>query len=278
MKAHRYFGPFLFLASEMLFTVSFALAKYIAPTIDFGHLLWLRFVPALVLIPFFWSRKIVFRVGSPKLMLFRSLLGVASIGCFMYSLKWGELGRVCIINASGTLWAFFWSMFVLKERPHIFSGLAIVLTLLGLFLIFQPSLSSLSFADLVALLGSFLVAMVYVSLKKLRETHNAEAIVFCFFMTGLLISTVYCVLYQHAISWHILALGLITGVAGFFAQILMTVGYRYCPVSVSSFIKLSSSVVMVAIGMLLFGDPFNLLTSVGMAMVIGSIYVITVFQ
>ncbi len=278
MRSHRYFGPSLFLVSEGLFTLSFTLAKLISGHLQLAQLILLRFAPALVLIPFFWGRKIVFRVASPKLMILRSLLGVASIACLLYSLKYGEFGRASIIYSSGTLWAFFYSIFALKERPHFLSLLALPLSLLGLVLIFKPTLAPLQLPDMVALMGSIFTAMVYVSLRKLRETHNAETIVFCFFMTGLAISIVPCVWHLQAISLPILELGFVTGFTGFIAQLLMTVGYRYCPVSVSSFIKLTSSIAMVGIGILLFGDPLDVWTLSGMGMVFGAIFLVTRFQ
>ena len=281
MSAKKSLGPLLFFSSEGLFVCSFTLAKLISHQLPLGQLLWMRFAPALALIPFFWTQRLTFRVVNPRLMLLRSLLGVASICCLFYSLKWGDFGRMNIIYATGTLWAFFWALFVLKERPHWVSLGSIPIALIGLLLIFEPTFEPLRLADMVALVGSFLTAGVYVSLRELRKTHDSTTIVFCFFMTGLLISSASFVVHPASIAfpgWTVIGLAALTGVLGFAAQLLMTTGYRYCPVSVSSFIKLSSSVLMVGVGMWIFHDPFDLWRTIGMGMVMSGITLISVFQ
>ena len=277
-KTHPFFGRGLLLLAEGLFAISFSVAKVASHTLPFNQLMWFRFAPALALIPVFVSKKRVFYIENPKLMLFRSILGVTSIFCLLLSLKLGEFGRSNVLYALGTLWAFFWSLLVLKEKPHLFTLISVPAAFLGLFLIFRPATYVFHFSDLIALIGSFLTGGVYVSLRKLRQNHSSETIVFCFFMTGFIVFSLLCLLHPEVPTLKGVLLGITVGITGFLAQLLMTTGYRYCPVSVSSFIKLLNSVLMVGIGVLIFHDNATALELLGMGLVIGSIFTITRYQ
>lgn len=277
-KSHPFFGRGLFLVSEGLFAFSFFFAKIASLHISFYQLMWFRFAPVIFLIPGFLTRKHKLSVANPPLMVLRSILGVTSIFCLLISLKWGEFGRANVIYSLGTLWAFFWSLLFLKERPHPITWLAVPMSFIGLFCMFQPSASSIQFPDGIALVGSALTAAVYVALRTLRKNHSARTIVFCFYSTGFVIFSVLCLIHLQPMSLTGFLLASAVGISGLLAQLFMTSGYKYCPVTVSSFIKLTNSVLLVIVGIFFFKDSVNILELGGMGMVFLSIFLITRYQ
>lgn len=237
-----------------------------------------RFIPALFLIPFFFAKKIEYKVDSPLLMLLRSLMGVMSIVCLFYSLKWGHFGKENLLYTLGTFWAFLWSVLILKEKPKAITISAIPLAFIGLICIFKPISGPLYMADVVALLGSFFTAFAYISIKKLRESHTAISIVFSFYMTGFIIFLLPTLKHFVLPSSKDILFSILIGVSGFIAQILMTIGYKYTPITVSSSIKLTSVVLMICIGIVLFNDTLDWVTGFGIGSVLTAIYVITRYQ
>lgn len=277
LATSRYFGPGLFFLSELLFALSFSLVKYISHEVPIPLLMLFRVTPALFLIPLFLNKTLRFDFHAPKLMISRSIVGLISIICLTFSLKWGDYGKVNVLYSLGTVWAFIASMVFLKEKPHRLTMAAIPLSLIGLLCIFKPS-GSVNLADFVSLLGSFLTAYVYVSIRTLRKNHNAMSIVFCFFMTSFVVLLVPAMLTFKCPSWHALLICGVVALSGFSAQILMTLGYKYTPVSVSSSIKLTGILLSVCIGIFFFKDPLDWLSGLGLVFVTSAIYLVTRYQ
>ena len=183
LSNNRYFGPGLFFLSEILFALSFSLMKLVSHSITLPLLMVLRVSPVLFLLPFFFKQKLRFDFHSPKLLITRSIIGLITIICLTYALKWGDYGKVNVLYSLGTVWAFVASMIILKEKPHKITIMAIPIAIMGIICIFKPSVEALNIPDLISLFGSFLTAFVYVSIRELRKTHNSISIVSCFYLT-----------------------------------------------------------------------------------------------
>jgi len=271
-------GPGLFLISESIFALSFTLAKMATFHLTFETILWLRFAPCFLLIPLFFRKKTPFKITHYPLIITRCILGVASMACLLFAYKWGHFGKANLIFSLSSIWTFILSIIILKERPTWQAYLAIPLCLIGLFLIFNPASSTLELTDLIALIGSFGTAGVYFSLKELRKTHNAPTIIFCFYIVGFVIATFFLIPQFTWPSNTGLLLGSLTGVTGLIAQLLMTIGYKYTPLNISSFIKLTNIGVLILIGFFVFNDPISLFLGLGIILLFSAVILVTKYN
>ena len=272
-------GPLYLILGNIFYTLSFSLVKILSGLVGVELIMFIRFLagPAC-LIPYFWILKKTVRIEQPGVLCVRIICGLTAMYCLFMSFKLGGLGKSMLIFECSTIWSCVLATILFKERLHVNTMLAIPVALAGIFLIIQPSdLMTIQIADGFALLGSFLNAGVYLSLKELRKKHSSAVIVLVTYSVASLamvgpsnVLSVDLTLY----SW--LGLILMAGL-GLIGQLLMTSGFRFAPASVSSLMMISSVPMMMIAGTLFFSEQFNQGMVLGAVLVVSSLVVISRF-
>ena len=132
--------------------------------------------------------------------------------------------------------------------------------------------------DLIALLASFFNAGVYLSLKILRKTNDALAIVLTNYSVAtlsMIVPITYVAVMPSSLEW--LLLGLL-GLIGLIANILMTIGFKYSPAGISASMALISVPLMTASGLVFFNETLSISNSIGICLVLLSLFIITTRQ
>jgi drug/metabolite transporter (DMT)-like permease len=124
--------------------------------------------------------------GRPILLLLRGTLGFSAMILFFYTITTIPLGEAITLNKTSPLFVTLLAFFLMKERLGPWGILALFLGFLGVLFITQPWGLTVSRAHLMGLLGGFLAACAYATIKRLRHLYDARMIVLSFTATGTL--------------------------------------------------------------------------------------------
>ena len=266
------------IVAVFFFSLMSLLAKLVSTTIPTGQVLLVRAIVGTILA--YWSIRII-RVPlwgvNKKLLIFRGITGFGALLCFFWTLIALPLAEATILFYTSPCLAAIIAAIVLRENlsPGIVIGL--LLCLVGVLCVIQPefifSVQRLHLPSvIVGLLGAFLAALAFVSVRKLRETDHALVIIFYFSFISVLAS-VPIVVVHHAVPSPIEWLFLIgIGISTHIAQIYLTRSLHREQTSRAMGVSYVQILFAVGWGILIFGDYPNILSLIGMILVaVGSI-------
>lgn len=191
-------------------------------------------------------------VKRPKLLLWRGLLGGASVFLWFASLDLTSAAKGTVLNYTHTLWSnVFGALFLGLKRPRSFWPLFAV-ALGGLYLVVNPDFDRVNWGDVMALGSGMFGGAAVLTVKEARKTENALTIFGAFSAVGLVIATLYLwlaprllpsqpaslSLYWQALSNAWLPI-LVMSAAAVGGQLLFTHGYAYTSIAVGSLLSLS---------------------------------------
>jgi drug/metabolite transporter (DMT)-like permease len=122
--------------------------------------------------------------GHPVLLLSRGLLGFSAMILFFYTITTIPLGEAITLNKTSPLFVTLLAFFLMGERLGPWGVLALFLGFLGVVFITQPWGLTVSRSHLMGLLGGFLAACAYATIKRLRHLYDARMIVLSFTAMG----------------------------------------------------------------------------------------------
>ena len=213
------------------------------------------------------------RLLRPSALWIRSIAGTMSMLCVFYSFTRLPVAIVVTLLNIAPVWVAILSWRLLKHVVGRGVWLAIVIGLAGVVLIQQPELAQGNFAVLVPLGASFLVAIVMISLHRLKDVdhravvfHLAVVSVFAC-MAALLVSGFKMApqISHEPIAWLML-MGV--GLASTTGQLLLTTAFASGPPAKLSVVGLSQVGFAMMYDVLVWGHQFDLLALLGIVLVI----------
>lgn len=203
----------------------------------------------------------------------RGLLGATGLICYYWSIPQLEAGVATLIcNTYVVFGAVFAACFLLREKLSFSRLLWLLVSLLGVALLTDPSASAseptLFFAYGVALLGAAVVGMVIVIIRYLHRSEATPTIFAsqCVYAMIAIVPWAFPELVKLTLSqlgWATLA-----GFTAAFGQLAMTQSFRYLNVSVGGAFHLTIPVWVAIGGMFLFGERFTAIQVGGAACVL----------
>ena len=207
------------------------------------------------------------RPNRPLAHVWRSSLGLLSMGLTFQALIMLPLADATAINFTAPIFATVLSFLVLREDVRIHRWLAVAIGFIGVLIVVQPGGSSLSALGVViALVAAIGQAGVTTTLRHLQRSENVVSIVFWFAIAGLVAGALMMPFFAHARPLAAFALVIAGGFAGGVGQLLMTSSLR-APVSVVSAFDYLQIVAATVYGWLLFSDVPRLATVLGAALI-----------
>jgi len=207
---------------------------------------------------------------NPRSHLWRSCLGLVSMGLTFQALILLPLADATAINFTAPIFATILSFLILREDVRIHRWAAVMLGFVGVIIIARPGGSSLPVLGLsVALIGAVGQAGVTTTLRHLQKSENIAAIVFWFAVAGIVAGGLLMPFFGQMHGLKALALVMAGGLAGGVGQLLMTSSLR-APVSVVSPFDYLQIVAATIYGWMLFSDVPSHHTLVGAALIAGS--------
>jgi drug/metabolite transporter (DMT)-like permease len=208
--------------------------------------------------------------NRPLAHVWRSCLGLLSMGLTFQALILLPLADATAINFTAPIFATILSFLVLREDVGLHRWGAVVLGFIGVLIVARPGGSSLPVLGIaIALVGAVGQAGVTTTLRHLQRSENVAAIVFWFAIAGIVVGGLLMPFFGRLHGLPALALVVAGGLAGGVGQLLMTSSLR-APVSVVSPFDYLQIVAATIYGWLLFSDVPSLHTILGAALIAGS--------
>ena len=213
------------------------------------------------------------RPNKPLAHVWRSSLGLLSMGLTFQALILLPLADATAINFTAPIFATILSFLILREDVRIHRWAAVVIGFIGVLIVVQPGGSSLSTIGVaIALVAALGQAGVTTTLRHLQRSENVVSIVFWFAVAGIVVGGLLMPFFAHARPLTAFALVIAGGFAGGVGQLLMTTSLR-APVSVVSAFDYLQIVAATVYGWLLFSDMPRASTILGAALIaISGIY------
>ena len=210
------------------------------------------------------------KANRPLAHVWRSCLGLLSMGLTFQALILLPLADATAINFTAPIFATILSFLILREDVGAHRWSAVVLGFIGVMIVARPGGSSLPILGImIALVGAVGQAGVTTTLRHLQRSENVAAIVFWFAVAGIVVGGLLMPFFGQLHGAKAMALVLGGGLAGGVGQLLMTSSLR-APVSVVSPFDYLQIVVATIYGWLLFSDVASLHTITGAALIAGS--------
>jgi drug/metabolite transporter (DMT)-like permease len=208
--------------------------------------------------------------NRPLAHVWRSALGLLSMGLTFQALILLPLADATAINFTAPIFATILSFIILREDVGVHRWGAVVLGFVGVLIVARPGGSSLPVLGVaIALVGALGQAGVTTTLRHLQRSENIAAIVFWFAVAGIAVGTLLLPFFGQVHGPKAMAMVIAGGLAGGAGQLLMTSSLR-APVSVVSPFDYLQIVAATVYGWMLFSDVPSAHTIIGAALIAGS--------
>jgi hypothetical protein len=154
------------------------MGKWLVATYSVGQVLLLRSVAALaVLLPLMRRQKVRLEIPpQPGLHLVRIVLSTLEVACFYWAVTYLPLADVMTYYLAGPIYVAAFAVFWLGERLDRQRVAAIGIGFVGVLIALRPSPATMSLPALIALAGSIFYALLMITTRKLRDTHDATLV------------------------------------------------------------------------------------------------------
>ena len=219
----------------------------------------------------FWVLKreslAALRPNNPLAHVWRSTLGLVSMGLTFEALILLPLAEATAINFTAPIFATILSFLVLKEDVRAHRWAAVVIGFAGVLIVSRPGGTTLpALGVAVALAGAIGSAGVTTTLRHLQRSENVVAIVFWFAVAGIVAAGLVMPFFGRLHGVEAMAIVAAGGLAGGLGQLFMTASLR-APVSVVTPFDYLQIVAATAYGWLIFSDVPTLATISGAALI-----------
>ncbi|MFT4737385.1 MAG: drug/metabolite transporter (DMT)-like permease [Cyclobacteriaceae bacterium] len=260
----------------MLFAVFvFSLMKVFVKTLS--HLpvieiILFRAIISLFISLFFLIRQKVPVFGKNKpLLLGRGITGAIALTLNFYLIQQIPLATVSTLTYLAPVFSTLIGIFLVKERVKHIQWLFFAISFAGILVIqgFDARISTIHLV--MGITTSLFMGLAYNFVRRLNTTEHPLVIIFYFPLVLLPIASVwtyYVWIPPVGMDWfYLLMVGLSTQIAQFF----MTKAYQQSEISTVSILNYLGIVFSLALGFYFFDETFNLMTYLGMGMVLAGV-------
>lgn len=233
------------------------------------EIVFFRCLVTLIISYFMIKRLNIPFLGNNKPILFlRGFFGVVALSLYFYSLQKMPFASAVTIMQLSPIFTTILAIFILNEKVKLPQWLFFVISFVGVAMIkgFNPDLDIKYF--LMALAASFISALAYNMVRKLKDTDHPLVVVFYFPLIAMPfagIATYLNWVTPNLKEWFIL-LGI--GVATQIAQVNMTKALQIEEVAKVSIVRYLTVVYAIVIGYVFFKDNYGINTLIGIALVV----------
>lgn len=272
------YGILLRALSALCFSLSFGLMKWGA-TLEPVAASEMVFYRALFGIPvvLLWIASLrqgldAIKTRRPLVHLWRCALGVSGIFLIFEGIKRLSLADATTIGFTAPIFATLLSILFLKEKVGLHRWVAILIGFVGVMVVVRPGAAGAPplLGLMFALAGAFVAASVTVTLRQLGRTESATSIVFWFLVACAVVGGSVALFNGHSHSLPVMAILAGGGLAGGFAQMLMTLSLRHASVSTLAPLDYLQMVGAVLLGWGLMSDMPTTGTIAGAALIAAS--------
>ena len=275
LYSDQFKGIFFMLCSSLAYVSSHSLIKGLSSYLSVPQLMFFRFIfGPLIMIPLLVLGYQQLKVPNKKLLFLRSLFAMLGMTCYFIALGLSDLGKISLIFHLSVVWSALLAVPIFKESLSKTAWLCLPVIMIGTALVLDVQ-EGLDFskAEILALLGSFFNAGVFVSLKKLRNDHNTFSIILVTYSFGSLCMLPFMPSMPSAIFIDQLPLITMMAFAGLLGQWLITFGFKYGKVSINTPITITVIPLLYLVGIVFFKEDITLNQVLGLLLCLGGLTV-----
>ena len=269
-------GVLYMLLASFFFALMSLLVKLLV-NLRVPELIFFRALISSVLCLWGMHRLGIHPLGSNRrLLLFRGLAGALSLAQGFWLVQEIPLAAATTLTHLSPIFTTLIGIWFVKEKVTLVQLAFFGLSFVGVVMIqgFDLRISPLHL--LVGVTASFTMGLAYNCVRKLGKSEHPLVIIFWFPLVCLPLTAVWSALVwvmPQGIEWlYLLLLGICTQLGQYF----MTRSYQHAEISKVAIINYTEVLFAIFLGLALFGENFNLLTYLGMTLVVAGV-VLNVF-
>lgn len=220
--------------------------------------------------------KIKLKFNNIKLLAARGALGGIGISLMYLSIIKLGVSKGMILVATYPIYAYIFSIILIRERPSLVSAIAIVTAFVGIYLVMagdngaENIFSSFGIYELLAASVGIIGGLVIVIIRRLHRTDNSYSIYFWQCLVGLLVVTAPSKIWQSSFSqWEIFIL-LMIGITATVGQLMMTQSFKHLPVKTGATLMMLEPAFCYIAGVAIFHELLTVNSMIGSVLIIGS--------
>ncbi len=214
------------------------------------------------------------RFWKPKSLWMRSVPGGISLVCTFFSLAHLPVSVVITLSNLSPIWITLLSWPLLRQQPRKGVWIAVLTGVVGVGFVQQPQLAHGNYAVLVAVGGSFSIALAMIALHRLQDV-DTRVVVFHFSMVAFAFALVTLVFFSNwtvsqaaMLNTRVVLMLLGVGGAATLGQLFLTLAFAAGPPSEVAIVGLTQVVFAFGYDNWVSGHTFDGVTLAGMTLVI----------
>ena len=266
-------GILCMIAATVLFAITAALAKWLVATYPIGEVVFCRSFFSLIICAAFIlpsTGLAVFATTRPKAHIARGLSQSISQTFSVIAFMLMPLAGAIAINFSAPLWSAALSIVWLKERADFARWTALLAGFLGVLIVANPGMDSLTLGALFALGNAVMYGSVTVAVRGMTTTESANTLLMWQMAT---IAAFHSLLLLFGFRWPTAfdaALLVLSGVANAAGQYFWTRALQWAPATAVSPFYYLMLVWALILGFLVWGDVPTVGLMAGSGIVVAS--------
>ncbi len=269
-------GVLLMIATCLFFSINASLVRTITHISSWQITVW-RFAIGLMIIAAAWKLGLVkLQFNNKKLLFLRGVLG--GFGIFITYLSISKLGvsKGMVLVATYPIFAYIFSIILIKEQPSLLSVTAILTAFVGIYLVMAGKNNGESFFDnfgfyeILAASVGIIGGLVIVIIRKLHKSDNSYSIYFSQCVVGLCIAAGPSKIWTDRFEGMEILILLLVGITATVGQLMMTQSYKYLPVKTGATLMMLEPAFCYIAGVTIFQEALTINSAVGTIFIIGS--------
>jgi len=236
------------------------------------EILFFRFFLGLVLVSvilFFTHHNI--RPVKPVYVLLRAVFNLFAALLLYMAIQNTAISNANMLHMTYPVFVYLFAPFLNKEKNSIQYYIFLMITVLGVYLIFNPDMNGINKGALYAFISGIIAGAAISALRETRKYENSFVILFYLMGIGTIISLLLMLpffIMPEGIVIFYLFMAAFSGVLG---QIIITIGYRYIDAAPGAIVSTSRIFIVFILGVIIFDDPVTLRIITGTCLIIISL-------
>ncbi len=181
-------GILFMLLSAMISALNGAVAKILSETMDPIEVVFYRNLLGILIILYSLKKiPVSFDRSKIHLLFLRGIFGSLAMLLFFYTIATIPLGVAVILNKTSPFFVTIIAYYLMKESINIHTFFALIIGFVGVILIIKPFGIELSHEHILGVLGGFLSAAAYATIKKIKNIYDARVIMLSFMGIGVIL-------------------------------------------------------------------------------------------
>ena len=265
------------IGSTLCYSVLHALIRYTSQELHPFELAFFRnLFGLLVIAPWFFSKGLgILRTTRLPLHLVRAGLNALAVLSFFYAFSVVPLAEATALSFVAPIFATVLAVIFLGEVVGGRRWLAILLGIVGVFVLLRPGFETVSLGEISVLIYSLLTAIAIIVSKSLSRTDSSVTIIAYVILLMIPISAIPAISVWQTPTFNQLILMVLMGILGTSGQLLLTEALRRSATYIVMPLDFLKMVWAVIFGVIFFGEYLSFVGWLGSGLIIlGATYIV----